>query len=66
MNVFCLVTFDVRDKAGKKLHWNVSLLESDMRLTINDLIDKSDVIARKTDEMRVAKAYIQAGGDLTV
>ena len=66
MDVHCLLSFEVRDKEGNHLRWNVSLLESDMRLTVNDLIHNSDKLAQKVDARNSAEGYIQAGGDLTV
>jgi hypothetical protein len=66
MEVLCLLSFEVKDKEGKKLGWNVSLLESNMLFTLNDLIDNADKVAQKVDTQWSAKRYIQAGGDLMV
>ena len=54
---------------GNHLRWNgyrVSLLQSDMRFTVNDLIHNSDKLVQKVDARSSAERYIQAGGDVTV
>lgn len=66
MSLHCLLAFEVRDKAGGMLFWNVSLVESDLRLLLTELISHADEISRTDDIRRSASSYIQAGGEVKV